>query len=46
MDSDVLRFLTLCQIGWQLYDESCLSGNWRKYLQHRKSCKECRIEEK
>lgn len=41
-----MKFMVLCETAWQLYDASVKSHKWTKYLKHRKSCKECRIEEK
>lgn len=41
-----MRWLTLCQHAWDLYDRAVKSGKWTSYLKHRKSCKECRVEER
>lgn len=42
----LMRWLTLCQHAWDLYDRAVKSGKWASYLKHRKSCKECRVEER
>jgi hypothetical protein len=41
-----MKWLELCDAAWKLYDQAVLSGKWAAYLNHRKQCKDCRVEEK
>ena len=40
------KWLYLCDKAWELYEKAVKTGYWKAYLAHRKSCTECRTEER
>ena len=39
-----MKWLTLCDLAWKLYDACVLSDDWKEYLKHRAECSECKVE--